>query len=123
MSLVENTVTIGNNGGEVTLSIKTNMTYSTIIDSGNGWITAVPATKSMRTDELRFNVEPYDGSQGEKIEGNYGNSKHETFNPVSENFITYASTDAVTESGELYSPELEGGCGVLKLRLGTHQSI
>lgn len=182
MSLVENTVTIGSQGGEVTLTINTNMTYSTMIDSGNGWITAVPATKAMRTDELKFNVAPYDGSQGEKREGkvyvNYGNGKQETFtvvqlnvnvvsggkadfetfNPVSANFMTYASKDAVTESGwhtngyclvltkemasnwdaingilpflggvvtepgELYSPELEGGCGVLTLRLGTHQS-
>lgn len=184
MSLVENTVTIGSQGGEVTLTINTNMTYSTMIDSGNGWITAVPATKAMRTDELKFNVAPYDGSQGEKREGkvyvNYGNGKQETFTVVqlNENVVSGGKSDFETfnnsgypmfyidpstttsngwhlneyclvlnpadqqwsavdhlfpvicsvqngnavEKGELYSPNLEGGCGQLTINYGTPAS-
>lgn len=183
-SLVENTVTIGSQGGEVTLTINTNMTYSTMIDSGNGWITAVPATKAMRTDELKFNVAPYDGSQGEKREGkvyvNYGNGKQETFTVVqlNENVVSGGKSDFETfnnsgypmfyidpatttsngwhmneyclvlnpadqqwsavdhlfpvicsvqngnavEKGELYSPNLEGGCGQLTINYGTPAS-
>lgn len=180
LSLVENTVTVGNQGGEITLSVKTNMAYTTMVDPASGWITEVPVTKALRTDELKFNVEPYDGSQGEKREGkvyvSYGSGKQETFTVVQLNanvvsggksdFETFSATSpnvavytdptavtdagwhineyclvlaketaanwaeingiyphlggVVTEPGELYSPEIEGGCGKLTLRLGTH---
>lgn len=181
LSLVENTVTIGNQGGEISIKINTNMNYETPrIDPSAGWISQIVETKAMRTDELKYYVEPYDGSQGESRQGNiyitYGNGKQETFtvvqlnenvvsggksdfetfNATSPNVTVYTDSNAstasgwhineyclvltketaanwteingiypilggvVTEPGVLYSPEIEGGCGNLTLRLGTH---
>ncbi len=108
LSLVENTLTIGNQGGEITLAIKTNMAYTTMIDPASGWITDVPVTKALRTDELKFNVEPYDGSQGEKREGkiyvSYGSGKQETFTVVqlNSNVVSGGKSDFETFNNSGY---------------------
>lgn len=87
LSLVENTVTVGSQGGEISIQINTNMNYNKPqIDSGSGWIKEAPETKSMRTDEHTYIVDPYDGSQGESRTGyiyvNYGSGEKETFTVV-----------------------------------------
>lgn len=103
LSLVENTVTIGNQGGEISIKINTNMNYQTPqIDPSAGWISQVVKTKAMRTDELKYYVEPYDGSQGETRQGNiyitYGNGKQETFTVVqlNENVASGGKSDFET---------------------------
>ena len=87
LSLIENTVTVGSQGGEITIQVNTNMNYSEPqIDPGSGWIEAAPETKSMRTDEHKYIVSPYDGSNGDSRTGyiyvNYGSAQKETFTVV-----------------------------------------
>ena len=179
-SLVTPAATIGSQGGQVVLQIKTNMDYNEpMIDPSANWITRAPETKTVRTDELVYNVAAYDGSNGSTRTGNiyvsYGNGEQETFtitqlntevvsggeddfetfNAISPNFMTYVSSDAQTDAGwhvnqyclimdktaasnwdaidtylpiicgtnegagELYSPDLEGGCGTLTIKYGT----
>lgn len=105
LSLVENTVTVGSQGGEISIQINTNMNYNKPqIDSGSGWIKEAPETKSMRTDEHTYIVDPYDGSQGESRTGyiyvNYGSGEKETFTvvQVSEVVISGGKSDFETFS-------------------------
>lgn len=60
--LVKDVENIDANGGEVTLSIQTNLAYSEplIVPPADQWITKVPETKALRTDVLKYNVEPND---------------------------------------------------------------
>ena len=84
LTLVENTVTVGKDGGEFTVSIKTNMTYSVQIAPDSGWITQVVETKAVRTDELKFTVAPYEGtgSRTGTIDINYGDGQKVTYTVV-----------------------------------------
>lgn len=105
LSLVKNTVTVGSQGGEISIQINTNMNYNKPqIDSGSGWIKEAPETKSMRTDEHKYIVDPYDGSQGTSRTGyvyvNYGNGEREVFTvvQVSEVVISGGKSDFETFS-------------------------
>lgn len=175
--LVENTVTVGKDGGEFTVSIKTNMSYDIQIAPDSGWITQIVETKAVRTDELKFTAAPYEetGSRTGTIDINYGDGQKvtytviqtdetivsggkadfSTFDIISKNALTYADAASKTSSGwhineyclvltqdmtkwdavdgiipyicgivnnagELYSPTLQGGCGNLTIRFGTH---
>lgn len=84
LTLVENTVTVGKDGGEFTVSIKTNMTYSVQIAPDSGWITQIVETKAVRTDELKFTAEPYEGtgSRTGTIDINYGDGQKVTYTVV-----------------------------------------
>lgn len=178
LSLLENTVTVGKDAEQIAIRVRTNMDYEVMVDPSNIWITEVPATKAVRTDEILFNVEAYDGSAGESRTGlihilygdgmietftvtqlnatviKGGRADFETFN-ASGNAITYVPSgtktnagwyvneyclvipqattrwDAVNgmipficgfkdEPGSLSSPTLEGGCGTLTIKHGTH---
>lgn len=122
-SLVTPAATIGSQGGQVVLQIKTNMDYEEpMIDPSANWITRAPETKAVRTDELVYNVAAYDGSNGPTRTGNiyvsYGNGEQETFtitqldtevisggeddfgtfSTISKNVFTYAP-EATTDAG------------------------
>ena len=93
LTLVKNTVTVGKDGGEFTVSIKTNMTYSVQIAPDSGWITQVVETKAVRTDELKFAAYPYveTGSRTGTIDIMYGNGQKVTY--------TVVQTDAEIANG------------------------
>ena len=93
LTLVKNTVTVGKDGGEFTVSIKTNMTYSVQIAPDSGWITQVVETKAVRTDELKFAADPYveTGSRTGTIDIMYGNGQKVTY--------TVVQTDAEIANG------------------------
>ena len=84
LTLVENTITVGKNGGDFTVSIKTNMTYSVQIAPDSGWITLVPETKAVRTDVLKFKAAPYEepGSRTGTIDIIYGGGQKITYTVV-----------------------------------------
>ena len=108
LTLVENTVTVGKDGGEFTVSIKTNMTYSVQIAPDSGWITQVVETKAVRTDELKFTASPYEetGSRTGTIDIMYGDGQKVTYTVVQTDaeianggeadFGTFASTPSLT---------------------------
>lgn len=93
LTLVNDAVTIGKNGGEFTVSIRTNMTYSVQIDPGSIWISQVVETKALRTDELTFTAEPYEetGSRTGTIDIMYGDGQKVTY--------TVVQTDEVMANG------------------------
>lgn len=88
-TLVENTVTVGSQGGEVVLKIQTNMNYQEpqISPDCSGWISKAPETKALRTDELVYIVTPFENTATEQsrtgtITVSYGNASIETFTIV-----------------------------------------
>ena len=93
LTLVNNTATVGKNGGEFIVSVRTNMTYSVQIAPDSGWITQVADTKAVRTDELRFTAAPYEesGSRTGTIDINYGDGQKVTY--------TVIQTDEVIANG------------------------
>ncbi len=58
--LVSDTVNAKAEGGEIELKINTNVDYNVLVDPANIWIKPVPATKALRTDVLKFTVDPND---------------------------------------------------------------
>ena len=104
LTLVENTVTVGKDGGEFTVSIKTNMTYSVQIAPDSGWITQVVETKAVRTDELKFTAAPYEGTgsrtgtidimygDGQKVTYTVVQTEEEIANGGTADFGTFSST-------------------------------
>lgn len=89
LSLVSPSSTIGNQGGEVVLQIRTNMNYSEpqIDPECSSWISRAPETKAVRTDEIVFIVSPYENpTDGQSRTGTiritYGNGQEETFTIV-----------------------------------------
>lgn len=84
LTLVNNTATVGKNGGEFIVSVRTNMTYSVQIAPDSGWITQVADTKAVRTDELRFTAAPYEGSGSRTgtIDINYGDGQKVTYTVI-----------------------------------------
>lgn len=93
LSLIENTVTLGKNGGEFIISIKTNMNYQVQIAPDSGWITQLPETKAIRTDELKFNAAPHEeeGSRTGTIDIIYGDGQKLTY--------TVIQTDQIIANG------------------------
>lgn len=57
LTLVDETLTIGANGGEVVAKLQTNTEYVVMIDPSAGWIHEAPETKATRTDEIKFLVD------------------------------------------------------------------
>lgn len=57
LSLIEDTITIGAKGGEVTAKLSVNSSYQIMIDPSAGWIHEVVETKATRTDVLKFLVD------------------------------------------------------------------
>lgn len=101
-SLVTPAATVGSQGGQVVLQIKTNMDYEEpMIDPSANWITRAPETKAVRTDELVYNVAAYDGSNGStrtgKIYVSYGNGVQETFT------ITQLDTEVISGGEDDFS--------------------
>lgn len=93
LTLVENTVTVGKDGGEITITIRTNMSYTATVDTGNQWIKEAVETKAMREDQLKYTVDPYDGtgSRTGYIHVSYGDGQSVTY--------TVVQTDATIVSG------------------------
>ena len=93
LTLVENTVTVGKDGGEITITIRTNMSYTATVDTGNQWIKEAVETKAMREDQLKYTVDPYDGtgSRTGYIHVSYGDGQSVTY--------TVVQTDATMVSG------------------------
>lgn len=58
--LVSDTVNAKAEGGEIELKINTNVDYNVLVDPANIWIKPAPATKALRTDVLKFTVDPND---------------------------------------------------------------
>lgn len=68
-SIAKNTAMVGNQGGDVTIEVKTNLLekeYSVMVDPGAmGWLSQKIDTRSVpvRTDVLTFTAAPYEGDQ------------------------------------------------------------
>ena len=65
-TIVNDTFVVGKQGGDIKVSIKTNVDYEIYGDPNpNHWVKIVeePATKAVRTDEITFRVEPYIGGE------------------------------------------------------------
>ena len=68
-SIAKNTAMVGNQGGDVTIEVKTNLLteeYNVMVDPGAmGWLTQKVETKAVpvRTDVLTFTAAPYEGEQ------------------------------------------------------------
>ena len=68
-SIAKNTAMVGNQGGDVTIEVNTNLLaeeYNVMVDPGaSGWLTRKVDTKAVpvRTDVLTFTAAPYEGDQ------------------------------------------------------------
>ncbi len=68
-SIAKNTAMVGNQGGDVTIEVNTNLLaeeYNVMVDPGaSGWLTRKVETKAVpvRTDVLTFTAAPYEGDQ------------------------------------------------------------
>lgn len=79
LKLAKDTYTVGAQGGEIQVELKTNLEWSTFIDPDpkNAWLTVVPATKALRDEVLTLSAAEYvDGTEPRTAEVtvNYGNT-------------------------------------------------
>lgn len=79
LKLAKDTYTIGAQGGEIQVELKTNLEWDTFIDPDpkNAWLTVVPATKALRDEVLTLSAAEYvDGTEPRtaEISVNYGNT-------------------------------------------------
>ena len=59
LSLYDSAYTVEEEGGQLSVLVKTNMEYEVVVQSEVTWLSYSPKTKSeIRTDELLFNVQP-----------------------------------------------------------------
>lgn len=127
--LVSDTVNAPAEGGEIELKINTNVEYNVFIDPANLWIKQAPATKALRTDVLKFTVDPNEteterrGSirvlgnggvkvftviqAGKKVVVGGGESDFETFANDVNPFMTYPS-DVTTKGWTLHRGNILG---------------
>lgn len=61
LKLAKDTYTVGAQGGEIQVELKTNLEWSTFIDPDpkNAWLTVVPATKALRDEVLTLSAAEY----------------------------------------------------------------
>lgn len=79
LKLAKDTYTIGAQGGEIQVALKTNLEWDTFIDPDpkNAWLTVVPATKALRDEVLTLSAAEYvDGTEPRTAEVivRYGNT-------------------------------------------------
>lgn len=79
LKLAKDTYTIGAQGGEIQVELKTNLEWDTFIDPDpkNAWLTVVPATKALRDEVLTLSAAEYvDGTEPRMAEVSirYGNT-------------------------------------------------
>lgn len=79
LKLAKDTYTIGAQGGEIQVEIKTNLEWDTFIDPDpkNAWLTVVPATKALRDEVLTLSAAEYvDGTEPRtaEVSVHYGNT-------------------------------------------------
>lgn len=69
LSLYDSAYTVEEEGGQLSVLVKTNMEYEVVLQSEVTWLSYSPKTKSeIRTDELLFNVQPNEAKTSRNTE-------------------------------------------------------
>ena len=79
LKLAKDTYTVGAQGGEIQVELKTNLEWSAFIDPDpkNAWLTVIPATKALRDEVLTLSAAEYvDGTEPRtaEVDVRYGNT-------------------------------------------------
>lgn len=106
LKLAKDTYTIGAQGGEIQVELKTNLEWDTFIDPDpkNAWLTVVPATKALRDEVLTLSAAEYvDGTEPRTAEVSvrYGNTTQKiTVTQLHTEIISGGSADFANFSTE-----------------------
>lgn len=79
LKLAKDTYTVGAQGGEIQVELKTNLEWSAFIDPDpkNAWLTVIPATKALKDEVLTLSAAKYvDGTEPRtaEVDVRYGNT-------------------------------------------------